>query len=57
MITIIVEIIKTKDNEIHNGLNIHHQDHVIILVNFNAMNSIVSNPANPIPLDVFVILI
>ena len=38
----------------HRGAVIHHQDHVattVVPVNFNTMNTIVSNPANPIPLD------
>lgn len=39
---------------IHIGLNTHNQDHVattVVSVNFNTMNTIVNNPANPIPLD------
>ena len=39
---------------IHIGLKTHNQDHVattVVPVNFNTMNTIVSNPANPIPLD------
>ena len=39
---------------IHIGLNTHNQDHVattVVSVNFNTINTIVNNPANPIPLD------
>lgn len=40
--------------EIHIGDNIHNHDHVataVVSVNFNTMNTIVSNPTKPIPDD------
>lgn len=50
----IINTITQNIKEIHNGDITHHQDHVattLVSVNFNTINTIVNNPANPIPLD------
>lgn len=41
-------------NEIQSGDNTHHHDHVatiVVPVSFKIINTIVNNPANPIPPD------
>lgn len=46
--------ISQKTIEIHRGDITHHQDHVattVTPINFKTINTIVNNPANPIPLD------
>ena len=50
----IANIINPSIQDIHSGDNTNHQLHVattVVPVNFNTMNTIVNNPANPIPLD------
>lgn len=42
---------------IHNGDTTHHQDQSIYPVSFNPMNKIVSNPVNPIPLELLLLLL
>lgn len=47
-------IINTIAQEIQSGDNTHHHDHVattVVSVNFNTINTIVSNPAKPMPDD------
>ena len=58
IIPIINNNINPNMNDIHNGLNTHHHDHVILPINFKMMNTIVNRPQNPIPpLDVLLLLI
>ena len=42
---------------IHIAANTIHHDHAIYPINLRAMSTIVSNPKNPIPLDVLSLLI
>jgi hypothetical protein len=42
-------IINAKINGIQIGERTHHHDQVIVPMSFNTMNTIPSNPRNPIP--------
>jgi hypothetical protein len=49
--TIIRNIVRPPATEIHIGDNTHHQDQSILSISFRVINTMVSKPTNPIPLD------